>query len=73
MIHRHLNTSEWTLAAIDSALERGDLPDWQELFAAAKRDRAIAQRILTIVAKHPLGGVSVLARELVLHLWPELA
>lgn len=46
MKHRHLNTSEWTRAAIDSALEYGDLPDWRELFAAVRESRALALEVL---------------------------
>ncbi len=73
MRHRHLNTTEWTLDAIDSALERGDLEDWRELFAAARRDVSLARSILKVASAHDLGGASVLARELTLKLWPELA
>jgi len=72
MLHRHLNTDEWTLEAIDSCLERGDLPDWRELFSAAKQDRRLAKDILLIATRHDLGGASVLARELVRRIWPEL-
>lgn len=73
MEHRHITTSGWTLDAIDSALERGDLPDWRELFAAAKANQQLAQDIITIAEKRDLGGPSVLARELAILLWPELA
>ncbi len=73
MQHRHITTTEWTLDAIDSALERGDLPDWRELFAAAKADMQIAQDIISIAEKRDHGGASVLARELAIRLWPELA
>jgi hypothetical protein len=69
--HRHLNTDAWTLAAIDSTIEYGGLPDWRELFTAAERDRAIAERILTIARSHPTRG-SALARHLVYVLWPML-
>lgn len=31
MKHRHLNHEEWTLAAIDSCITRGDQKDWDEL------------------------------------------
>ncbi len=72
MHHRHLRTTEWTLDAIDSALERGDLPDWRELFAAAKADRKVAEGIIKIAEKHDLGGASVLAREVAIRLWPDL-
>ena len=73
MQHRHLNTSEWSLAAIDSVLEYGDLPDWKELFAAAKAEPAVAKRILHIATSHDVGGASALARELVLRRYPGLS
>jgi|GEM_PF-1293601 len=31
MLHRHLNHSEWTLAAIDDVIARGRLDDWKQL------------------------------------------
>ena len=31
MLHRHLNHGEFTLAAIDSIIERGSEEDWREL------------------------------------------
>ena len=72
MQHRHLNSEEWTLAAIDSALERGDLPDWRELFAAAREDLELARRILHVARSHDIPGSSVMAVGLVERLWPEL-
>jgi hypothetical protein len=73
MLHRHLNTTEWTLDAIDSALERGDLPDWRELFAAVRMDRSVAEKVLRVAERHDLGGASVIARELTIRFWPEYA
>ncbi|MDQ2746462.1 MAG: hypothetical protein M3T96_04290 [Acidobacteriota bacterium] len=73
MRHRHLNTSEWTLAAIDSALERGSLEDWRELFAVAGANRRIAESILKITAKSDTDGASKLARALVVELYPEFS
>jgi hypothetical protein len=73
MPHRHMNTTEWTLAAIDSTLERGDLADWRELFAAVRRDRAIAAKVLRVTESHDVGGATTLARELVLRMWNDLA
>lgn len=72
MIHRHLNTTDWTLAAIDSALDRGDLADWRELFAAARADCDLAARIIEVATKHDLGGASALACVLVARSWPQL-
>lgn len=73
MRHRHLITSEWTLDAIDSALERGDLADWRDLFRLVRADHAVAKRVLHVADRHDLGGASVLARELVRRAWPDLA
>jgi len=73
MKHRHISTADWMLDAIDSALERGDLSDWRKLFAAAKADKQLAQSIIAIAEKRQHGGASVLARQLAIRLWPELA
>jgi hypothetical protein len=62
--HRHLDTTEWTLAAIDSAIEYGDLADWQELFRAAKRDRSLAERVLRVATARPQDGGAALAAAL---------
>jgi hypothetical protein len=72
MLHRHLTATEWTLDAIDSALERGDLHDWQELFAAVRADRTLAERVLLVADQHDLGGASLIARDLTLRFWPQL-
>ncbi len=70
--HRHLNSTEWTLAAIDSAIEYGDLPDWRELFAAARADADLAGRILRVAKARPVCGRTELAKALVDRLWPGL-
>ena len=73
MRHRHLKTSEWTLAAIDSAVERGSLEGWRELFAAAGKNKRIAESILKVAAKPDRDGASKLACELVGRIYPELS
>ena len=73
MQHRHLDTDEWTLEAIDSVLERGDLPDWRELFTAVRTDHALAAKVLHVARHHDLGGASLLACSLVQHAWPDLS
>lgn len=73
MRHRHLKTNEWTLAAIDSAIERGSLEDWRELFAAAGDDKKIAESILKVAAKPDRDGASKLARTLVIEIYPDLS
>jgi len=65
MQHRHLNSSEWSLAAIDSALERGSLADWRELFAAVEYNREIAGMILQVASARPQEGGAMLAKALV--------
>ena len=73
MEHRHLNTQAWTAATIDSALERGNLADWQELFAAVRRNREVAALVLHVVAsKRKPDGSAMLAKALVERLAPSL-
>jgi hypothetical protein len=72
MQHRHLDTTEWSAAAIDSVLERGDLPEWKDLFRSVETDRRLAERVLKVAAAHDLGGASILAKLLVEHLQPTL-
>ncbi len=61
MTHRHLNTSSWTTATVDSALERGDLKDWRELFAAVRASPQLADLVLRVARQRDLGGSSMLA------------
>lgn len=72
MLHRHINTTEWTLTAIDSCLERGNLSDWRELFQAAKQDIELAKKMLRIAQRRGFNGTSVLVEALVRKLHPEL-
>ena len=46
MLHRHLDHSEWTLAAIDDVIARGRLDDWKRLRDAAESRKDIQERIL---------------------------
>jgi hypothetical protein len=73
MQHRHLKTTNWTLEAIDSALERGNLEDWRELFSEARNNKVIAAKIMTISVRRDLGGTSELAKELVTGIYPDLS
>jgi hypothetical protein len=72
MQHRHINTTDWTREAIDSALERGALEDWRELFQAAKDNRALAQDILAMASFHNEDGTSALVEGLLKKTHPEL-
>jgi hypothetical protein len=49
MLHRHLNHSDWTLAAIDDAIARGGLDDWRELRDAATTQTEIRDKIVRVV------------------------
>lgn len=73
MQHRHLKTTSWTLEAIDSALERGSLDDWRELFSEARKNKSIAEKIMTIAVRRDLDGTSELAKELIIGIYPDLA
>ena len=48
MLHRHLNHSDWTLAAIDDVIARGKLNDWKELRDAATSRKEIREKILQV-------------------------
>lgn len=64
MKHRHINTTEWTREAIDSALERGNLADWKELFKLAEANPKLARDILEIAAFHKDDGTFSLVKDL---------
>ncbi len=48
MRHRHLNHDEYTLAAIDSVIERGSPDDWRELREAALARPALIPMIARV-------------------------
>jgi hypothetical protein len=58
MKHRHLNHEDFTLAAIDDIIERGELPEWQPLMAAIREDPygEVARKTLQICGAHPVYG-----------------
>jgi len=45
MRHRHLNHSDYTLAAIDDIIERGKERDWADLKQAVLVDYEIARKV----------------------------
>jgi len=51
-MHRHLNHSDWTLAAIDDVIARGQLDDWKDLRDAAAHQTHIRERILRVFEPH---------------------
>jgi len=52
MQHRHLNHSDWSLAAVDDVIARGRLEAWKELRDAAGRRPEVRERILRVCAAH---------------------
>jgi hypothetical protein len=52
MLHRHLNHSDWTLAAVDDVIARGRLDDWKQLRDAATSRAEVRARILRVCAAH---------------------
>jgi hypothetical protein len=52
MLHRHLNHSDWTLAAVDDVIARGRLDDWIHLRDAAAGQVKIRASILRICRAH---------------------
>ena len=40
MKHRHLDHEEWSLGGLNSLFERGDLPDFKELYQALLLDES---------------------------------
>lgn len=64
MKHRHLDSPHWTPAAIDSALDRGSLQDWRELFTAVRASSELADLVQRVARQRDLGGASILATAL---------
>src|SRR5512135_3152797 len=48
MMHRNLTTSEWTLMALESLMERGRLADWREFARALKGNEQLARDALRV-------------------------
>lgn len=48
MRHRHLNHTEFTLAAIDSVIERGSAEDWRELREATGTRPELIAKIVRV-------------------------
>lgn len=65
MQHRHLTTQEWTLMAIESLFDRGQLEDWREFAAALRADAALAERTLHVCDYRKPDGAEGIARALI--------
>jgi hypothetical protein len=55
MLHRHLDHSDFTLAALDDLIERGRREDWRELLRIiyANPYGEVAQKVLRLCAARP--------------------
>lgn len=72
MHHRHITTEEWTLMALESLMERGDLADWREFTRALHDNEKLAQDALRVCDYVEDRASASLARSLVLHRFPTL-
>ena len=45
MVHRHLDSGKFTLAAIDDLISRGKRADWEKLRRAALEDHSLLDKI----------------------------
>lgn len=52
MVHRHLNHSRFTPAAIDDVIDRGKRDSWASLLAAVDASSEIRDRVLRVCAAH---------------------
>lgn len=52
MLHRHLNHSDYTLAAIDNVIDRGQWPDWLALRRAALADPDVLAKVHKVCLAH---------------------
>ncbi len=52
MLHRHLIHQNFTLAAIDDIIARGERQDWAELRQAMLNDQIILAKVLCICQAH---------------------
>lgn len=48
MLHRHLNHQDFTLAAIDDVIGRGQRLDWAALRRALLADRSLREKVLQV-------------------------
>lgn len=72
MHHRHLTTQEWTLMAIESMMERGQLADWQEFARALSRSERLAVDTLRVCQHVEDRPSAALAQALVFSCYPQL-
>ncbi len=72
MHHRHLTTAQWTLMAIESLIERGQLDDWREFARALRNSKRLAADTLRVCEYIEDRPSAALARVLVSSCYPDL-
>ena len=73
MMHRNLTTSEWSLMALESLMERGRLADWREFARALNGHEQLARDALRVSEYVEDRASASLARVLVFGRFPGLA
>ena len=73
MHHRHIITQEWTIMALESLMERGELADWREFVQALKGNELLALRALRVSDTIEDRASAALARVLILGRYPQFA
>jgi hypothetical protein len=73
MMHRNLTTSEWTLMALESLMERGQLGDWREFAQALKGNEQLARDALRVSEYIEDRASASLVRVLVEQRFPSLS
>lgn len=73
MKHRNLTTSDWTLMALESLMERGQLADWREFARALEGNEPLARDALRVSEYVEDRASASLVRVLVSQRFPGLA
>ena len=72
-MHRNLTTSEWTLMALESLMERGQLADWREFARALEGNEQLARDALRVSEYVEDRASASLMRVLVSQQFPDLS
>jgi len=73
MMHRNLTTSEWTLMALESLMERGQLGEWREFARALEGNEQLARDALRVSEYVEDRASASLMRVLVSQQFPDLS
>jgi len=67
MKHRHLNHSDFTIAAIDNIIERGLIPEWTPLMKEIEKDPfgEVARKTLVVCENHQVYGATAVFQKFI--------